>query len=104
MTLWVGNETDQKATYTGELCGFNTGDFETKIIRGAKRDPSGIAWVISSDRDLVIYEKKVMAVGAFMHACASKHGLADVGIPEHSISAKMGPVPWQKSKWCCVQM
>lgn len=32
-----------------------------------------------------------MAVCAFMHVCATTHGLADVGVLEHNVSPKLHP-------------
>ncbi|CAK9045232.1 unnamed protein product [Durusdinium trenchii] len=91
--VWLGNDTDAAATWSGvELFGFNTGTYEVKIVRGDnKRDVAGIAWKVMSDVELVVFEKKPMAVCAFMHVCATTHGLADVGVLEHNVSPKLHP-------------
>lgn len=91
MKIWIGNESDSAMSLKPtELFGFNTGAFEFKIVRGSnKRDSSGIAWRITSDLDLISWDKKVMPVCEFLHICAVSHGLADVGIPEHTTSPKL---------------
>ena len=92
LKIWIGNETDAEVTFNGsELFGFNTGSFEYKIVRGGKRDISGVAWKVSSDMDLVVHEKHPMPICAFMHHCASTLGLGDVAIHEHTIEPKMHP-------------
>lgn len=88
--LWLGNESDESQTWSGiELFGFNTGVFEYKIVRGPKRDTSGIAWKLSSDMDFIVQNKKILPVCKFLHQCAVTQGLGDVAIPEHTVSPKL---------------
>ena len=88
--IWLGNESEEAQTWSGiELFGFNTGVFEYKIVRGPKRDTSGIAWKLSSDMDFVVQNKKILPVCKFLHQCAVSHGLGDVAIPEHTVSPKL---------------
>ena len=89
--IFLGNETDSEMVFSGcELFGFNTGNFEYKIVRGtSKRDVNGIAWKLNSDLDLVLHEKKPIPVCKFLHAAAVNRGIAEVAISEHTISPKL---------------
>ena len=100
MRIWLGNESDASQTWqAGELFGFNTGVFDFKIVRGNnKRDSAGVAWRLSSDLDLISWNKRIMPVCDFLHTCAVSHGLAEVGIPEHTLSPKMHPIATPSTK------
>ena len=73
-----------------ELFGFNTGNYEEKLVDGGKRHSSGIAWRLKSDLDLVAHEKKLMPLCQFLHESAA-NGIADVTVTDHDLSAKLHP-------------
>ncbi|CAK9004718.1 FO synthase subunit 1, partial [Durusdinium trenchii] len=73
--VWVGNEHSEKLTVCGcELFGFNTGNYEERLVDGGKRHASGIAWRVVSDFDLVSYERKLTP---------------DVTVLDHELSPKL---------------
>lgn len=80
--VWVGNEHSEKLTVCGcELFGFNTGNYEERLVDGGKRHASGIAWRVVSDFDLVSYERKLTP---------------DVTVLDHELSPKLhAPASWQ---------
>ncbi len=93
MALWLGNQTENSMTYTAaELFGFGVGSYEQKIVRGGVRDVSGLAWRLSSDLQLVCYNKKLMPLCGLLHLLATGQGLGDVGVEEHVLSPKLHPV------------
>lgn len=90
MALWLGNQTDDSQTYTAvELFGFGVGAYEQKIVRGGARDVSGLAWRITSDLQLVCYNKKLMPLCGLLHLLATGQGLADIGVEEHVLCPKL---------------
>lgn len=94
--LWIGNETEEELVVpASELCGFNTGAFEFKIVRG-KTDRAGVAWRLESDMDLVVYEKKAIPLCQLLHKLACNNGLADVTLLEHLLEPRVHAVPCVK--------
>lgn len=97
--IWLGNETSEVATFSSmELFGFGTGSFETKICRGGKRDAIGIAWRIRSDIELISVNKKLFTVCGFLHDVATRQGLAEVTIEDHTLAPKLHPATCKHSK------
>ena len=88
LKIWLGNPTDQEQVYTGEIFGFNTGNFEYKICR-QKRDVSGVAWRLVSDCDLVVVDKQAIALCKYLHQLATQNGLGDVSVLEHDLEPKL---------------
>ena len=90
MNIFIGNEVSDSLELCGaELFGFNTGNFEVKLVDSDKRHTSGIAWRFVSDLELVAENKVLMPICSYLHRLASSKGLADVTIPEHVITPKM---------------
>ena len=90
--IWLGNQEQEAVTYSSiELFGFSVGAYEQKIIRGGVRDVSGLAWRLKSDTELVAFEKKLIPLCNLLHFFATKHGLADIGLDDHDLVAKMHP-------------
>ena len=91
--IYIGNETDQEITVkAGELCGFNTGNYEQKAIAGmGEAELNGVCFRFGSDLDLVAYEKQLYPLSGFLHHCCTVHGVADIEIANHQLIAKMYP-------------
>ena len=98
MQIFVGNEVSDSLELTGtELFGFNTGNFDQKVVDGGRRQPAGLAWRLKDDVDLVMFQKELMPVCKFLHRCATTMGLGDVTLADHEISPMLhaaGAVPW----------
>ena len=103
--FWFGNESQEKLTISAmEVCGFNTGNFDYKIISG-RLDQNSVPWRLSSDLDLIVVvnedkSKSVMSVCQYLHLLASSKGLADVTLRDHDLKPKLlPPVP---RAICCI--
>jgi hypothetical protein len=106
LRLWLGNEGEATLTISGlELCGFNTGAFDFKIIDG-KLDQTSIPWRLCSDFDLLVNlkddrSKSVVPLCQFLHFLASTRGLADVQLRDHDLKPKLLPaVPQFAFNFC----
>lgn len=87
--IWLGNEKEEEfLAEAQELCGFNTGCYDHKIVRGS-HDSSGVVWRLQSDLEYIIFQKKAVAISQFMHTCASARGLAEINILEHVVTPKV---------------
>lgn len=91
--LWLGNELDEEMVVpSSELCGFNTGSFEFKIVRG-RTDRAGVAWRLESDLDLIVFEKRPVPLCHLLHKFMSSNGLADIQVLEHLLEPRLHAVP-----------
>lgn len=94
MCIYLGNEVTDQLTLSGaELFGFNTGNFDSRVVPAeeGKRHTAGIAWRFQSDLDLLAKEKKITPLCQCMQVLASENGLGDVSLPEHILAPKMHP-------------
>ena len=78
-----------------EICGFNTGAFDYKIVEG-KLDPAGIPWRLLSDLSLMVVAstdrgKVLVPLCKHLHSLATRNGLADISIREHELAPKLQP-------------
>ncbi|CAK9075571.1 unnamed protein product [Durusdinium trenchii] len=92
--IHLGNETDQEMSLTAmEICGFNTGTFEQKIIAGlGEAELDGVCFRFSSDLCLVSYERKLYAIADFLHHCMTVHGVAEIDFSNHQLIQKTYPL------------
>ena len=99
MRIFIGNEVSDSLELSGtELFGFNTGNYEVKLVDSDKRHTSGIAFRFTKDTDFIAENKVLMPICEFLHKCASARGLADVSIPDHVVSPKVhAPASWAQS-------
>lgn len=99
MEVFIGNEvTDRLELCGNDLFGFNTGNYEHRIVslEQGTRHPTGLAWRFGSDCDLVCFNKKLIPLCKLFQMMATEHGLAEITLPEHVVTSKMHPVePWK---------
>lgn len=102
MAIWLGNESDESVTWSGiEICGFGTGQFEPKIVRGGVRDVSGLAFRLRNDATLVSHNKTLMSVAHFMQHFAATSGLATIEIEDHVTEPMLQrPASCLQLSWC----
>lgn len=87
-----------------ELCGFNVGSFEEKLIPGTGQSEANVLpWRLLDDLTLVVSadDKKLMSLADFVHRSATVHGVADFEIRDHIVSPKVR-VPVSCRILCCV--
>ncbi|CAE7608143.1 cofG [Symbiodinium sp. CCMP2592] len=90
--MWVGNLTDSELqTGPCELCGFGTGSYKEMIVINVAEEPSGVAFRITDDRELVVVDKKLVPLCEVLRQAAVDNGLAHVDIESHLIAAKLAP-------------
>ena len=100
--LWMGNEQDEEMVVPcSELCGFNTGSFDFKIVRG-RTDRVGVAWRLETDLDLVVFEKRPICLSQLLHKFASNNGLGDIQVLEHVLEPRLHAVPRFKNYSRCL--
>ncbi len=88
--LYLGNETDETMDCTAcELFGFGAGSFESRIVRGGKRDSLGLAWRLRSDIELIAVQKRLNTVCGYLHQLATRHGIGEVSIEDHVLKPKV---------------
>lgn len=95
MDLFIGNPSEgDNLTLSGcELCGFNVGSFEERIVAGTgEAETNCLPWRLADDLSLVIStERKLLSLADFIHQQVTIHGLADFELRDHMLSAKQLP-------------
>ena len=93
--IYIGNEVVDSLQLCGtELFGFNTGNYEVKPAT-EKRHTLGVAWRLKADTDLIADNKVLTPVCNFLQKVANSKGLAEITIPDHTISPMLHtPVFW----------
>ena len=87
MGIFIGNEVSDQLDLCGcELFGFNTGNYEVKAAENDRSHNLGIAWRLKGDTDLISENKSLMPACTFLQKCANARGLADISVPDHTIS------------------
>ncbi|CAK9059271.1 FO synthase subunit 1 [Durusdinium trenchii] len=78
--LYIGNTTSEEVTFSAcELCGFNVGAYEQKIVAGVgEHEANGLPFRLPNDLALVLTkDRKVLALSDYLHQCATVHGVAE---------------------------
>ncbi|CAL1134420.1 unnamed protein product [Cladocopium goreaui] len=93
LSVWLGNETNEEISLTAcELCGFNLGSFEEKVVAGlGETELSGICFRFASDLVLVSSERQLTSLAEFAHKCCTVQGIANFELANHEIQQKMYP-------------
>ncbi|CAK9076667.1 unnamed protein product [Durusdinium trenchii] len=99
LDIYLGNlENTEIVCPAGELFGFFTGAFESKIVKGAvaaalgclgEREVNSIPWRLESDTTLVSHNKKLMMVCQYVCQLAREDGLGEVQLEDHDMKPKM---------------
>lgn len=76
-----------------ELCGFNVGQFEERIVSGqGESEVNVIPFRLQSDLALVLNsERKLLSLADFLHGAVTIHGIAEFELSDHVVSPKQRP-------------
>lgn len=76
-----------------ELCGFNVGQFEERIVSGqGESEVNVIPFRFQSDLALVLNsERKLLSLADFLHGAVTIHGIAEFELSDHMVSPKQRP-------------
>lgn len=89
--LYLGNLSEDTPLECSacELFGFGAGTFESRIVRGGKRDSVGLAWRLRSDIELISVQKKLNTLCGYLHELATRQGIGEVNIEDHVLKPKV---------------
>ncbi|CAK9076028.1 unnamed protein product [Durusdinium trenchii] len=101
--LWLVNSSNEEMEVTaGELFGFGTGSYNTQVVTREAEETNGLAWRLSSDRALVVFEKEPMALCELLRKLTVENGLADMNVEYHAMTPKMWELSSLTSQKTCI--
>ena len=71
----------------GELIGFNTGSFNDVLTSAAKAAKDTMMWSIKADNDLVVFDKKAIALADLICNLANDRGVLDIQLQDYNLKA-----------------